>query len=84
MLGLAIGMIITAVALVVGVRTSSGFLVGMGKWRESFQRRVKRLENAKNQVFSSLNVDRVKITTAEDYVAGLTAFFKERSRRITH
>lgn len=51
------------------------------KWRESFQRRVQRLENAKNQMFTSLNVDRVKITTAEDYVAGLTAFFKERSRR---
>ena len=52
------------------------------KWRESFQRRVQRLESAKNQVFSSLNVDRVKITTAEDYVSGLTAFFKERSRRV--
>ncbi|MCH8825794.1 MAG: DUF58 domain-containing protein [Chloroflexi bacterium] len=51
------------------------------KWRESFQRRVQRLEYAKNQVFTSLNVDRVKITTAEDYVASLTAFFKERSRR---
>ncbi|MCI0869900.1 MAG: VWA domain-containing protein, partial [Chloroflexi bacterium] len=51
------------------------------KWRESFQRRVQRLEYAKNQMFTSLNVDRVKITTAEDYVAGLTAFFKERSRR---
>ncbi|MDA0768594.1 MAG: DUF58 domain-containing protein [Chloroflexi bacterium] len=52
------------------------------KWRESFQRRVQRLESAKNQVFSSLDVDRVKITTAEDYVSGLTAFFKERSRRV--
>ena len=51
------------------------------KWQESFQRRVQRLEHAKNQVFTSLNVDRVKITTAEDYVSGLTAFFKERSRR---
>ena len=54
------------------------------KWRESFQRRVQRLENAKNQMFKSLNVDRVKITTAEDYVSGLTAFFKERARKVRH
>lgn len=54
------------------------------KWRDSFQRRVQRLENAKNELFTSLNVDRVKITTAEDYVSGLTAFFKERSRKVPH
>lgn len=54
------------------------------KWRDSFQRRVQRLESAKNELFTSLNVDRVKITTAEDYVSGLTAFFKERSRKVPH
>lgn len=52
-----------------------------GNWRDFFKDRVERLEEAKTQMFKALGVDRVKITTAEDYAADLTAFFRERAGR---
>ena len=52
------------------------------EWRDSFAEGVRRLNASKNQVFASYNVDRIHVTTDQDYVAGLTAFFKRRARRL--
>ena len=51
-------------------------------WREAFEREVKHRQTSKNQVFATLGVDCIDVTTERDYVAGLTAFFKKRARRL--
>ena len=51
-------------------------------WRNSFATETRRFQAAKSQAFSSSKVDRVSVTTDRDYVAGLTTFFKRRSRRL--
>ena len=51
-------------------------------WRGAFASQVERLEAAKTQGFAAAGVDRISVTTDRDYVAGLTAFFRERSRRL--
>ena len=53
-------------------------------WREAFAREVERLQASKNEVFVKLGVDCIDATTDRDYVAGLTAFFKKRARRLRH
>ncbi len=53
------------------------------RWREAFGARVEGHEEAKRQLFAGLSVDRVQVMTDRDYVAGLSAFFKARSRRLS-
>jgi uncharacterized protein (DUF58 family) len=51
-------------------------------WRNSYQMRVQLLEADKTRTFNAASVDRIHISTNEDYTAPLTSFFQERSRRI--
>jgi uncharacterized protein (DUF58 family) len=51
-------------------------------WRQTFQNRAIQRETAKEQIFLNSQVDRVPITTAEDYAHALTHFFKARARRL--
>jgi uncharacterized protein (DUF58 family) len=51
-------------------------------WRASFERQVEHLQTSKKQVFATLAVDCIDVTTDRDYVVGLTAFFKKRARRL--
>ena len=53
------------------------------RWREAFSASVDGHEEAKKQLFAGLSVDRVQVMTDRDYVAGLSAFFKARSRRLS-
>ena len=53
------------------------------RWREAFDARVDGHEEAKKQLFAGLSVDRIQVMTDRDYVAGLNAFFKARSRRLS-
>jgi uncharacterized protein (DUF58 family) len=51
-------------------------------WRKRFRDRVTHLAEAKRRMFSRASVDRIEVTTAEDYVAALTDFFQKRARRL--
>ena len=51
------------------------------RWRNSFAEQVRRFQAAKMEVLTHSKVDRISITTEHDYVAGLTKFFKQRTRR---
>ena len=53
------------------------------RWRQAFDARVDGHEEAKKQLFAGLSVDRIQVMTDRDYVAGLNAFFKARSRRLS-
>ena len=53
------------------------------RWRQAFGARVDDHEEAKKQLFAGLSVDRIQVMTDRDYVAGLNAFFKARSRRLS-
>jgi len=51
-------------------------------WRQAFQNRTTQRDAAREQMFLNSQVDRVHITTAEDYADALAHFFKARARRI--
>jgi len=51
-------------------------------WRQEFRSRATQRDFAKAQTFLNSQVDRVPITTAEDYADALMHFFKARARRI--
>jgi uncharacterized protein (DUF58 family) len=51
-------------------------------WRDESASLVASMEHAKLQLFASLGVDCIGVTTNKDYVAGLTSFFKRRARRL--
>ena len=53
-------------------------------WRDSYQMRVQLLEADKSRIFNQASVDRIHISTNDDYTAPLTNFFQERARRIRH
>ena len=55
---------------------------GSSEWRREFLERVARVEEGKNDVFITAGVDRIKVTTARDYVPEVGAFFKNRLRRL--
>lgn len=55
-----------------------------GIWREAFTRRIHQLESNKIRAFREARVDRIGIATNEDYTAPLTAFFRQRARRLRH
>ena len=51
-------------------------------WRESFAAQQDELAQAKRQLFNRTRVDRVAVTTADDYVIPLASFFRRRLRRL--
>jgi hypothetical protein len=53
-------------------------------WQKAYRRQVEQLESDKMRVFRQSSVDRINISTDEDYATPLTAFFHERARRIRH
>jgi len=50
-------------------------------WQRAFVRRVDDHRAAVRQLFTQARVDRIRISTADDYVSALTAFFKKRAKR---
>ena len=56
---------------------------GSSEWRREFLERVARVEEGKNDVFIAAGVDRIRVTTARDYVPEVGAFFKTRLRRLS-
>lgn len=52
-------------------------------WREAFKQRQAWLAEEKKQLFHRASVDRIQVTTAEDYAGALTSFFQKRARRLS-
>jgi uncharacterized protein (DUF58 family) len=57
---------------------------GSRAWRTTYRQRMGHLAAQKARVFIQTNVDRIGISTNEDYTTPLTGFFQERARRIRH
>ena len=55
---------------------------GSREWRREFDESVARLETGKREVLTAAGVDLVSVTTEEDYVAEVGAFFKTRLQRL--
>jgi uncharacterized protein (DUF58 family) len=53
-------------------------------WREAFRQRMAQLENDKSRALLNASVDRISVTTHEDYIHPLTLFFQQRARRLRH
>jgi uncharacterized protein (DUF58 family) len=53
-------------------------------WRDAFERRIHQFETNKIRAFRQARVDRIGIGTGEEYTAPLTAFFRQRARRLRH
>lgn len=53
-----------------------------GAWQKAFASEQDELAQAKRQLFNRARVDRVAVTTAEDYVVPLASFFRRRLRRL--
>src|SRR5215207_301186 len=51
-------------------------------WRASFEQRRREFDAAKKHTFAGASVDRIVITTPDDYVRALVGFFQNRARRI--
>jgi uncharacterized protein (DUF58 family) len=51
-------------------------------WSSSYQMRVQLQEADMSRIFNGASVDRIHISTDEDYAAPLTSFFQDRSRRL--
>lgn len=56
---------------------------GSRSFREKFQRNNEKRRLELKNLFSSMGVDQIEITTAEDYVDPLVRFFKKRERMLT-
>lgn len=50
-------------------------------WQQEFVRRVDDHRTAVRQLFTQARVDRIRISTADDYGFALTSFFKKRAKR---
>lgn len=50
-------------------------------WRLGYKRRVQQWLQAKTQLFQQAGVDQLAMTTSDDYVALLVAFFQQRRQR---
>ena len=57
---------------------------GSQAWRAAFQQRADAQRSNTTRGFRQAGVDRIDVTTNQDYVAPLTAFFQERYHRIRH
>jgi uncharacterized protein (DUF58 family) len=51
-------------------------------WRKSNRQRSSQLADALKELFNQTGVDRIRVTTAGDYVAALMMFFQKRARRL--
>ena len=56
---------------------------GDRRWRREFSERVARLDAEKSDAFASAGVDRVRVTTEQDYISEVGAFFSSRLRRLS-
>ena len=56
---------------------------GDGRWRSDFTDRVAQLDADKRDVFVAAGVDHVNLTTEQDYVGEVAAFFKNRLQRLS-
>lgn len=54
---------------------------GNAVWRREFQQKIIQLNQNRQRVFTQANVDRIRLSTGEDYVAPLLGFFEKRSSR---
>lgn len=54
---------------------------GNAAWRREFQQKIIQLNQNRQRVFTQANVDRIRLSTGEDYVAPLLGFFEKRSSR---
>jgi len=57
---------------------------GSKTWQQAYQENIRTLEDGKSSVLKQAKVDRIDISTGEDYTAPLTSFFRERARRLRH
>jgi len=51
-------------------------------WQNEFHKRNRMFRDAITKIFHEVQIDRVRITTAQDYANALTQFFKMRARRL--
>ena len=56
---------------------------GDRRWRSDFTNRVAQLDAEKRDVFVAAGVDHVNLTTEQDYVGEVAAFFKNRLQRLS-
>jgi uncharacterized protein (DUF58 family) len=54
------------------------------EWRDRYLQRTAQLAEEKDRTFKRASVDRIGIGTDEEYTTPLTAFFRERARKIRH
>ncbi|MCL4261984.1 MAG: DUF58 domain-containing protein [Anaerolineae bacterium] len=57
---------------------------GSRAWQQAFRQRMSQLTAGKDQAFLNASVDRIHVTTNEDYTTPLTQFFAQRAMRIRH
>ena len=50
------------------------------RWREAFEANQAQLEATKKRIFNAASVERLTVSTPDDYVAALQRFFKYRAR----
>ena len=53
-------------------------------WRKAFSTRQERLDAEIQRVLSGANVDRIALSTPDDFVDALSRFFQNRMRRLAH
>lgn len=51
-------------------------------WQTAFTSKIKEDYQTRKKAFTKAGVDRIEITTAQDYVTALTKFFKKRAQRL--
>ncbi|MEM7031007.1 MAG: DUF58 domain-containing protein [Chloroflexota bacterium] len=52
-------------------------------WQQAFQAKITDREERKTQAFIRNGIDRINVTTENDYVSALALFFQRRSRRMS-
>lgn len=55
---------------------------GSQAWRNAYQDRMARWQEGKRRAFQQAAVDRIDVSTGQDYTVPLMGFFKDRARRI--
>jgi uncharacterized protein (DUF58 family) len=53
-------------------------------WRDAFGKRMERFQREKHEAIVRAGVDRINVTTADDYMRPLATFFEQRSVRLRH
>jgi uncharacterized protein (DUF58 family) len=53
-------------------------------WRVGYGRRVQQWQQAKTNLFQQAGIDHLAMTTGDDYLALLVAFFRQRQQRRSH